>query len=51
MILEKAVNHSEHGEHSEETTACIILTYHPLGDARETAKPNFFAVSAVFAVV
>jgi hypothetical protein len=48
FILENSVNHSEHGEHSEKTTASIVLTYYRMGDARETRKPSIFAVSPWF---
>ena len=47
MNLEKAVNLSEHGEHSEKTTARNLLMVHPMGDVRQTSKPRIFAVPAV----
>jgi hypothetical protein len=50
MILEKAINHGGHGKHSENTTACISLMYHPMGGVRQTSKPRIFAVSAESAV-
>ena len=51
MILEKAVNHGGHGEHSEKTRSYVSLSNHPLGARKKIQKLKLFAVPAVFAVV
>jgi hypothetical protein len=42
MRLEKAVNHSDHGVHGENTESCIVLA-NPSGQEKQW----LFAVSAV----
>ncbi|MFZ4535904.1 hypothetical protein [Propionivibrio sp.] len=45
--LEKAVDHSEHGEHGEKTMTYTVFMLHPLGERLNPEKLWLFAVLAV----
>ncbi|MFZ4538233.1 hypothetical protein [Propionivibrio sp.] len=47
MNLEKAVDHSEHGEHNGKTMACNVFMIHPLGEPLIPEKLRLIAVPAV----
>ncbi|MFZ4538010.1 hypothetical protein [Propionivibrio sp.] len=44
FILEKAVDHSEHGEHGEKTMTYTVFMLHPLGERLNPEKLWLFAV-------
>jgi hypothetical protein len=44
FILEKAVDHGEHGERAGKTIACLKEWLHPEGDRTLQANPLFFPV-------
>jgi hypothetical protein len=41
MILEKAVNHGEHGDHGEKTKGYMSVIIHLLGGARKISRLPF----------